>query len=129
MTTLQKISRFIAESNLSENEIHEILVDYTTKRAEYFFGAGWLKRDRLQRLSKQASEIAARRNLGHEQDLAFYDQTDYTQPLSPWTLIRRGDDVVSVKHLRAGDVVEVRGETLKILEVREDSEKVILKMR
>lgn len=126
MTTLQRVSKFIAESNLSEDEIHEIILDLVSKRSKTAFVEGWSKRERLQRRSKQAQRNAQKKNADHEQDLLEYQDTDYSALLSPNALIARGDDLIEVEHLHQGDIVKIRDEAFTIKSVEKAGESIVL---
>ncbi len=107
MTTLEAISKYIAESSLGKNEIYQILHDFMSKRLGEKFLQGWSKRHRMSVRLQAARRSARRKIVGIEEDLDLYWDTDFSRPVSPETLVARGDDIVEVKFLIPGDIVVV----------------------
>ena len=137
MTTLQKIARFIAEQQMTEKEIYEILLDYMKKRMDTKYLQGWMKRDRMAAACKAAHRSAKRKEGAIEDDLSLYSDTDYTKPLSPYTLITRvsrfgeviQDDIVEVRHLSPGDCVFIKDQRFIVREVFSKDKKTLIKFK
>lgn len=129
MTTLQKMARYIAESNLDEEEIYEILHTYMKRKMNAKYIEGWLRRDGVSVRSKAAQRVAQQKISAIDADLSLYLNVDFSQPLSGEVLVIRGNDVIEVKYLSVGDLIVANGDQAKVLEIKEIDGKFILKLR